>query len=161
MYLVCRLVWVIRQRIFVVCFRNRSTKRVSSRFRISRWNPAIGELDPQSFVLVPWFFSIIFSNDWVAFADFWISSGKPLEKKILDCQLRIAEIRPVRDKTTYGPLPLLFSTYKGLSGLRSVKILGAWYNPEICWSTWYDVNKQIPTIPDIYTPCQPMTTCGI
>ena len=42
-------------------------------------------------------------------SDFRISSGNPSEKKILDFQLQMAiEIRPVRDKTTDGPLPLHF-----------------------------------------------------
>ena len=35
-----------------------------------------------------------------------------------------------------------------------------WCNPKIHWSTWRDVNKQIPTIPNIYIPWRPMTTCG-
>ena len=35
-----------------------------------------------------------------------------------------------------------------------------WYNSKIRPTTWRNVNKRIPTIPDIYTPWRPMTTCG-
>ena len=96
-------------------------------------------------------------NFWfsLGFSDLIGENHQKRKSSISNCRWQL-EIEPVQDKTTNDPLPI----YKIYPVLQSVQILGAWCNSKIRPSTWRDVNKRIPTIPDIYAPWRPKTTCG-